>query len=84
MRSASISRILEPSPQGLISSAKYVLYFKIDPFFSAISARMIDRIFSGAVTRGAAQQEGKMSYTEFVWFLLAEEDKRAATSIEYW
>ena len=45
---------------------------------------MIDRIFSGAVTRGAAQQEGKMSYTEFVWFLLAEEDKRAATSIEYW
>ena len=53
-------------------------------FFSAISARMIDRIFSGAVTRGAAQQEGKMSYTEFVWFLLAEEDKRAATSIEYW
>lgn len=50
----------------------------------AISARMIDRIFSGAVTRGAAQQEGKMSYTEFVWFLLAEEDKRAATSIEYW
>lgn len=52
--------------------------------FAAISARMIDRIFSGAVTRGAAQQEGKMSYTEFVWFLLAEEDKRAATSIEYW
>ena len=52
--------------------------------FSAISSRMIDRIFSGAVTRGAAQQEGKMSYTEFVWFLLAEEDKRAPTSIEYW
>ena len=45
---------------------------------------MIDRIFSGAVTRGAAQQEGKMSYTEFVWFLLAEEDKRAPTAIEYW
>ena len=51
---------------------------------SAISARMIDRIFSGAVTRGVAQKEGKMSYTEFVWFLLAEEDKRASTSIEYW
>lgn len=51
---------------------------------SAISARMIDRIFSGAVTRGVAQKEGKMSYTEFVWFLLAEEDKRNSTSIEYW
>ena len=45
---------------------------------------MIDRIFSGAVTRGTAQTEGKMSYTEFVWFLLAEEDKRSPTSIEYW
>jgi len=50
----------------------------------AISTRMIDRIFSGTVTHGAAQKEGKMSYTEFVWFLLAEEDKRHPTSIEYW
>jgi len=50
----------------------------------AISTRMIDRIFSGTVTHGAAQKEGKMSYTEFVWFLLAEEDKRNPTSIEYW
>ena len=45
---------------------------------------MIDRIFSGAVTHGSAQKDGKMSYTEFVWFLLAEEDKRHPTSIEYW
>lgn len=52
--------------------------------FVAISTRMIDRIFSGAVTRGASQLDGKMSYTEFVWFLLAEEDKRSQTSIEYW
>merc|ERR1719410_1205371 len=50
----------------------------------AISARMIDRIFSGAVTRGTAQKEGRMSYTEFVWFLLSEEDKRHPTAIEYW
>jgi len=50
----------------------------------AISTRMIDRIFSGAVTHGSAQKDGKMSYTEFVWFLLAEEDKRHPTSIEYW
>ena len=45
---------------------------------------MIERIFSGAVTRGSAQKEGRMSYTEFVWFLLAEEDKRHNTAIEYW
>lgn len=25
-----------------------------------------------------------MSYTEFVWFLLSEEDKRQPTAIEYW
>ncbi|CAH1782221.1 unnamed protein product [Owenia fusiformis] len=50
----------------------------------AISSRMIDRIFSGAVTRGRAQKEGKMSYTEFVWFLISEEDKKHPTSIEYW
>lgn len=51
---------------------------------SALSTRMIERIFSGAVTRGSAQKEGRMSYTEFVWFLLSEEDKRHPTAIEYW
>ncbi len=47
---------------------KYIIPFF--PFSSspAISTRMIDRIFSGAVTRGTAQKEGKMSYTEFVWY----------------
>lgn len=60
---------------------------------SALSTRMIERIFSGAVTRGsrvksgdnnAQQLEDKMSYTEFVWFLLSEEDKNHPTAIEYW
>ncbi|XP_050389703.1 serine/threonine-protein phosphatase 2A regulatory subunit B'' subunit beta isoform X2 [Patella vulgata] len=50
----------------------------------ALSLRVIDRIFSGAVSRGSTFQEGKMSYTEFVWFLIAEEDKRHPRSIEYW
>ncbi|CAG5114590.1 unnamed protein product, partial [Candidula unifasciata] len=50
----------------------------------ALSSRLVDRIFSGAVTRGPEFHEGKMSYKEFVWFLLAEEDKRHPTSIEYW
>lgn len=53
---------------------------------------MIERIFSGAVTRGgrvkgnnnSQQPEDKMSYTEFVWFLLSEEDKNHPTAIEYW
>ncbi|TGZ72006.1 hypothetical protein CRM22_002328 [Opisthorchis felineus] len=50
----------------------------------AISDRMIERIFSGTVTRGSAFKEGVMTYPDFVWFLLAEEDKRHPRSIEYW
>ncbi|XP_032827838.2 serine/threonine-protein phosphatase 2A regulatory subunit B'' subunit alpha isoform X1 [Petromyzon marinus] len=51
----------------------------------AISSRMIDRIFSGAVTRGpATKREKRMSYADFVWFLISEEDKKTATSVEYW
>lgn len=57
----------------------------------AVSSRVIERVFSGAVSRGglapsdgAACKHDKMSYTEFVWFLLSEEDKRHPTSIEYW
>ncbi|CAF0720392.1 unnamed protein product [Adineta ricciae] len=50
----------------------------------AISNKMIDRIFSGAVSNTPNMKEGKMSYYEFVWFLISEEDKRSPTSIEYW
>lgn len=51
----------------------------------AISTRMIDRIFSGAVTRSRKLQKGgKISYADFVWFLLSEEDKTTPTSTEYW
>ncbi|CRK96948.1 CLUMA_CG010317, isoform A [Clunio marinus] len=57
----------------------------------ALSSRMIERIFSGCVTRGRgrqnsqnAQNSSRMSYTDFVWFLLAEEDKNHPTAIEYW
>lgn len=51
----------------------------------AISTKMIERVFSGAVTRGRkVQKEGKISYADFVWFLISEEDKKTPTSIEYW
>lgn len=59
---------------------------------SALSTRIIERIFSGCVTKGAskvrsftpATNAAKMSYTEFVWFLLSEEDKTHPTAVEYW
>ncbi|KAG1969642.1 serine/threonine-protein phosphatase 2A regulatory subunit B'' subunit alpha [Pimephales promelas] len=51
----------------------------------ASSSRIIERLFSGSVTRGnSVQREGRMSYAEFVWFLISEEDKKNPTSIEYW
>ncbi|NWX40331.1 P2R3A phosphatase, partial [Steatornis caripensis] len=51
----------------------------------ALSNRIIERIFSSAVVRGSeVQKEGCMSYADFVWLLISEEDKRSATSIEYW
>uniref|UniRef100_A0A158R4R3 EF-hand domain-containing protein n=1 Tax=Syphacia muris TaxID=451379 RepID=A0A158R4R3_9BILA len=64
---------------------------KIDMSFhsnGAIPPRVIDRIFSGAVTRsprGIKQDAVEtINYADFVAFLLAEEDKRHPTSIEYW
>ncbi|XP_043274392.1 uncharacterized protein [Venturia canescens] len=54
----------------------------------ALSTRLIERIFiltrGGVKSGGTKQPEDKMSYTEFVWFLLSEEDKNHPTAIEYW
>ncbi|XP_045068058.1 serine/threonine-protein phosphatase 2A regulatory subunit B'' subunit beta isoform X1 [Coregonus clupeaformis] len=51
----------------------------------AISHKMIERIFSGTVTRDRhLRKDGRLSYADFVWFLISEEDKKTDTSIEYW
>ncbi|XP_077472954.1 serine/threonine-protein phosphatase 2A regulatory subunit B'' subunit beta isoform X1 [Stigmatopora argus] len=51
----------------------------------AISQKMIERIFSGTVTRDRrVSKDGRLSYADFVWFLISEEDKKTDTSIEYW
>ncbi|XP_072153846.1 serine/threonine-protein phosphatase 2A regulatory subunit B'' subunit delta isoform X1 [Bemisia tabaci] len=66
----------------------------------ALSSRIIDRIFSGTVTHGDKKDRMKavrsptsdrgensnyeMCYADFVWFLLAEEDKTHPRAIEYW
>ncbi|KAF0026701.1 hypothetical protein F2P81_021438 [Scophthalmus maximus] len=50
-----------------------------------VSHKMIERIFSGTVTRDRrVYKEGRLSYADFVWFLISEEDKKTDTSIEYW
>jgi len=50
----------------------------------ALSSKIVDRIFSGCVTRGQHAKEGKMTYADFVWFLISEVDKKQPASIEYW
>ncbi|KAL0964091.1 hypothetical protein UPYG_G00318440 [Umbra pygmaea] len=46
---------------------------------------MIERIFSGTVTRDRRScKDGRLSYADFVRFLISEEDKKTETSIEYW
>lgn len=55
--------------------------------FSAMSSRIIERIFSGTVLRGwdvanpLMAAHDKMTYSDFVWFLLSEEDKKTPTAI---
>ncbi|CAL8342784.1 unnamed protein product [Boreogadus saida] len=50
-----------------------------------ISNKMIERIFSGTVTRDRrVHREGRMSYGDYVWFIISEEDKKTDTSMEYW
>ncbi|CBY41470.1 unnamed protein product, partial [Oikopleura dioica] len=46
----------------------------------SISVKAIDRILSGTVTT----KRRVMEYSEFVWFIMSEEDKSTATSSEYW
>ena len=42
--------------------------------------KAIDRIMSGTVTA----QRKSMAYSEFVWFILSEEDKGTHTAAEFW
>ena len=41
----------------------------------ALTSRIVERLLSGVVTRNRATPPGKMSYKDFVWFLISEEDK---------
>lgn len=49
---------------------------KIDLCTIILHCKTIDCVNS----RGKTFEEGKMSYPEFVWFLLSEEDKKHPTA----
>ncbi|CAL5353610.1 hypothetical protein CsSME_00041662 [Camellia sinensis var. sinensis] len=50
----------------------------------ALTYRIVDRIFSQVPRKFTSNIEGKMGYEDFVYFMLAEEDKSSEPSLEYW
>ncbi|CAK9140604.1 unnamed protein product [Ilex paraguariensis] len=50
----------------------------------ALTFRIVDRIFSQVPRKFTSNVEGKMDYEDFVYFMLAEEDKSSEPSLEYW
>lgn len=50
----------------------------------ALTYRIVDRIFSQVPRKFTSTVEGKMGYEDFVYFILAEEDKSSEPSLEYW
>eukprot|EP00744_Colponema_vietnamica_P015632 GILI01021921.1.p2 GENE.GILI01021921.1~~GILI01021921.1.p2 ORF type:complete len:370 (-),score=139.45 GILI01021921.1:101-1210(-) len=51
---------------------------------TSLSKRTVDRVFSEAGRRFKSSQPGKMSFEDFVYFVLCEEDKSTVRSLEYW
>ncbi|KAK1355543.1 hypothetical protein POM88_048799 [Heracleum sosnowskyi] len=49
----------------------------------ALTYRIVDRIFSQVPRKFTSSIEGKMGYEDFVYFMLAEEDKSSEPSLEY-
>ncbi|URD79501.1 serine threonine-protein phosphatase 2A regulatory subunit B [Musa troglodytarum] len=50
----------------------------------ALTYRIVERIFSQVPRKFKSKADGKMGYEDFVYFILAEEDKSAERSLEYW
>jgi serine/threonine-protein phosphatase 2A regulatory subunit B'' len=58
----------------------------LDYHGAALTSRVVERLMSGCVTKwsGSDSEKRTMGYRDFVWFLLAENDKNHPTAIEYW
>lgn len=51
----------------------------------SLTFRIVDRIFGGhARPLDSPDGAGFLSYTDFIWFCLSEEDKTSETAIDYW
>ena len=49
-----------------------------------LSRKANDRIFEQAPRKFTSEQQDKMAYEDFIWFMLSEEDKTSKISLEYW
>ncbi|CAN1245177.1 Serine/threonine protein phosphatase 2A regulatory subunit B''alpha, partial [Linum grandiflorum] len=49
-----------------------------------LTYRIVDRIFSQVPRKFTSNMKEKMSYEDFVYFILSEEDKSSEPSLEYW
>jgi serine/threonine-protein phosphatase 2A regulatory subunit B'' len=52
-------------------------------FGHALSYRIADRVFYG-YGRGLENSLGLMTYCDYIWFCLSENDKSSETAIDYW
>jgi len=50
----------------------------------SLTYRIVDRIFQGIPRKLSSNDPDKMGYEDFIWFLLAEEEKGSDTALEYW
>lgn len=50
----------------------------------ALSRKTMDRIFEEIPRKFKSSQPGKMSYEDFVWFMICEEDKTTKRSLQYY
>lgn len=50
----------------------------------SLTYRIVDRLFEGHGRPFTSGIPGKMSYEDFVWFILSEEDKSTSTALNYW
>ncbi|KAF5827169.1 hypothetical protein DUNSADRAFT_1196 [Dunaliella salina] len=50
----------------------------------ALSFQIVDQIFEQVPRKLTSPVPGKMSYEDFVWFILSEEDKTSETALDYW
>jgi len=50
----------------------------------SLTNSIIDRVFAGKGRRISSKVASRMSYEDFVWFCLCEEDKGTPQALEYW